>query len=86
MFLLAKFVGHRSYRNGEISFYISSYMDTLEKAELTASIRHIARFLKSEIQIYNSEVPDTADRKTRGRKTGNCKAFCVSQKRNYNRL
>ena len=44
-------------------------MDTLEKAELTASIRHIARFLKSEIQIYNSEVPDTADRKTRGRKT-----------------
>ena len=40
-------------------------MDTLEKAELTASIRHIERFLKSRIPIYNSEAPDTAGRKTR---------------------
>ena len=30
-------------------------MDTLEKPELTTSIRHIARFLKSEIPIYNME-------------------------------
>ena len=35
-------------------------MNTLEKAELTASIHNIARFLKSEIQIFHSEVPDTA--------------------------
>ena len=28
------------------------------------SIRHIARFLKSRIPIYNSDVPDTAGRKT----------------------
>ena len=28
-------------------------MDTFENAELTASIRHIARFLKSGIPIYN---------------------------------
>ena len=38
-------------------------MDTLEKAELTASIRHIAIFLKSRIPIYNFEVPDRAGRK-----------------------
>ena len=38
-------------------------MYTLEKAELFASIRHIRRFLKSGIPIYNSEVPDTAGRK-----------------------
>ena len=44
-------------------------MDTLEKAGLTASIRHIAILLKSEIPIYNSEVPDTAGRKTRRRRT-----------------
>ena len=40
-------------------------MDNLEKAELTASIRHIARPLKLGIPTYNSEVPDTAGRKTR---------------------
>ena len=44
-------------------------MDTLEKAELTASIRHIARFLKSGIPIYDSEVPDNAGRKGRRRRT-----------------
>ena len=42
-------------------------MDTLEKAELTASIRHIAIFLKSGILIYNPEVPHTAGRKTKRR-------------------
>ena len=40
-------------------------MDTLEKAELTTSIRHIAIFSKSGIPIYNSKVPDTAGRKMR---------------------
>ena len=44
-------------------------MDTLEKAELTASIRNIARFLKSGILIYNSEDPDNAGRKTGRRRT-----------------
>ena len=44
--------------------YINSYMDTLEKTKLTASIRHIAMFLKSGISIYNPEVPYTAGRKT----------------------
>ena len=38
---------------------------TLEKAEITASIRHIARLLKTGVPIYNSDVPDTAGRKTR---------------------
>ena len=38
-------------------------MNTSEKAKLTASIRHIERFSKSGIPIYNFEVPDTAGRK-----------------------
>ena len=64
MYLLAKFAGHRSYENGNINPYINSYMNTSEKAELSASIRHIERFSKSGIPIYNSEVPDMAGRKT----------------------
>ena len=47
---------------------IDSYMDTLEKSELTVSIRPIARFLKSGIPIYNSEIPDTAVKKTKKRR------------------
>ena len=59
-------------------------MDTLEKAELTASI--IGRFLKSGILIFSSEVPDTAGSKTRRKEkknTGNCKLLCVSCKHIY---
>ena len=51
------------YRNGDTDSYIKSHMDTLEQAGLTFSIRDIVRFLKSGIPIYNSEVPDMADRK-----------------------
>ena len=40
-------------------------MDTLGKAEPTASMCHVARFLKPGIPIHNSEVLDTAGRKTR---------------------
>ena len=56
MYLLAKFGDRRSYRNGDIN----SYIITLEKAELTASIRCVAKFSKQGIPIYNSEVQDTA--------------------------
>ena len=69
MDLLATFNGHRSYRNGDISSCINSYTNILEKAELTTSIHNTARFLKSGIPIYNSEVPDTAGRKTTRRIT-----------------
>ena len=55
MYLLAKFSARRSYRNGDIN----SYIITLEKAELTASIRCVAKFSKQGIPIYNSEVQDT---------------------------
>ena len=65
MYLLAKFGSYRYYGNGDINSYISSYMNTLEKAGLTASVHHIERFSKSEITIYNAEVPGTASRKTR---------------------
>ena len=64
MYLLAKFSDHRSYKNGDGNSYIKSYRDALQKAELTALIRHIARFLISGIPIYNSEFPYTAGRKT----------------------
>ena len=47
----------------------------MEKAELTGSIRHIARFLKSVIPIYSSKVPDTACRKTRKRRIRKTQAF-----------
>ena len=67
MYLLAKFGDQRSYRNGDINSYVNSYMGTLEKAEPTTSIRHIGRFLKSGILIYNSKVPDMAGRKARRR-------------------
>ena len=50
-------------------------MDTLEKAELTTSIHHIARFLKLEIQIYNFKVPETADRKRRSATQAITKSF-----------
>ena len=43
-------------------------MNTLEKAELTASVRHFERISKSGIVNYNSEVQDTAGRKMRRRK------------------
>ena len=67
MYLFCKFDGYWSYRNRDINSYINSYMDTLEKAELIASVCHVARFLKSGVPIYNSEVLDTAGRKTRRR-------------------
>ena len=44
-------------------------MDTLKKAEALTSIFHIAKFLRSEILIYNFKVLDTAGRKTRRRTT-----------------
>ena len=39
-----------------------------EPSELTASIRHIVRLSKSRIPLYNSELLDTAGRKTRSRR------------------
>ena len=48
--------------------FISVLHEYLGKAELTASARHIERFSKSGIPIYNSKVLDTASKKTRSRK------------------
>ena len=36
MYLLVKFAGQRSYKNGDINPYIDSYMITSEKPELIA--------------------------------------------------
>ena len=43
-------------------------MNTLEKAELTASVRRIERFSKSGIPIRNFKVLGTAGRKSRRRR------------------
>ena len=77
MYLLAKFGDHRSYRNGDINSYINSYTKKAgEKAEVTASIRHIARFLISGTPIYNPEVPNKVGRKTKREGTqANAKHF-----------
>ena len=39
-------------------------MNTLERAKLTASIRHIERFAKSEIPVYKSEAQEKMGRRT----------------------
>ena len=59
-------------------------MNTSQKTELTASALHIDRFLKVGITIYNSEVPNTAGRKTRRKRRRTkviAKRYCVSRKR-----
>ena len=88
MYLLAKFRYHGFYRNGDINSCINSYMDTLKKVELTASICHIGRFLKSGIPIYNSKVPKMACRKTRRKTLAIAKrfAFHVKATRSWRRL
>ena len=68
MYLLGKFDDQRSYGNGDINYFINSCMGTLEKAEVTASIRHIGRFSRSVIPIYNSKVQDKIGKKTRRRR------------------
>ena len=67
MYLLAWFGDHMSYRSVDMYSYITSYMDNLEKAKLTASIRKIVIFLKPGIPIFNAKVPDKAGKKTRRR-------------------
>ena len=81
MYLSAKFVDHRFYKDEDINAYINSNIDTLEKAELTAPICHIARFLKSGISIFNFEVPDTAAIEKERRRTETIakrSAICVN--------
>ena len=51
MYLLVKFGSHRSYGNGDMNSFISSYMNTLEKAELTTSDRHYERFPNQDYQF-----------------------------------
>lgn len=81
MYLSTKYGGQGSNGNGDINCYVSSYLDTLGKGKHTASIRHIKRFSKSGILIYNSEAPKTASRKKEEEmKNNNCTALCASLK------
>ena len=65
VYLLAKFGGHRSYGNVDISSYIISYINTSKKVDLAALVHHIERFSKSVILIFNFVLQDAAGRKTR---------------------
>ena len=69
MYLLVKCGSYMSYGNGEMNSYVSSYMNTLEKGELIASVPHFDRSSKSGIPVYNSGVPDRTARKTRRKNT-----------------
>ena len=75
-----KFRGLRSYGNGDINSYINSYMNILEKAELTALTRQTVKFPKSGITIFNCEATNTTGRKKKKKNKGNCKALCVPWK------
>ena len=44
-------VSFESYKNGDIYFHISSYINSLEKAQLAASVRYIERFLNQEYRF-----------------------------------
>ena len=59
-------------------------MNIWEEAEFTASINHIAKFSKSRIPIYNSEIPDAAHGKARRRTQVTAKRYVAVY--NYNCL
>ena len=81
MYLLAKDVMEWRYQFLHEVFHVHVYLGK----KLNSPHRYIKRFSKSGIQIYNSEVPDTAGRKTRGRRRraqaiAKC-YLCVSRQR-----
>ena len=52
MYLPAEFVGHRSCKSGNVKPYIISYMNILDKIELTASSCNYEKFSKSGIPNF----------------------------------
>ena len=87
MYLLTKSGDHGFYRSGDINSYINSYLGTSEKAEVTAA----SIGLDWEIfKISNTNLQSRSPRygwqkkkeKKKKKNTGNCKALCVSSKRN----
>ena len=81
MCLLAKFGDYRSSRTGDTNSYINSYMNTLQKVTLTASIRYIAQCLKSGITNLQFTSPRYGWQKneTKKKNTDNYEAFCVNK-------
>ena len=51
------FGSHRSYENGDINSYISSYINSLKKAEHAILVLHIERFLNQEHRFAISKSP-----------------------------
>ena len=75
MYMLAKFGDYSCLIEIEIS--ILTLILTRIPWIITASIRHVARFLKPGTPIYNYKIPVTAGRKTttRRRTQANAKRF-----------
>ena len=57
-----KFGGYKSYRRGNVKHFINIYINMSKKAEPTTLIRHIERFSKSGIPLYNSESQKNLDK------------------------
>ena len=72
MYLLVKF---GAFGNGDINSNTNSYMNTIKKAQLTASVHHIERFSKSGILIYNSKTRLTEKLEEKGEEEHYIDAF-----------
>ena len=84
IYLLAKFGSYRSYENGDINSYISSYLNTLEKAELITSV--ILRYFQNQgyrftVRKSRTRLVEKPKEKKKRKNTGNCKVFTPTQKR-----
>ena len=84
IYLLAKFGSYRSYENGDINSYISSYLNTLEKAELITSV--ILRYFQNQgyrftVRKSRTRLVENRRRRRIGKNTDNCKVFTPTQKR-----
>ena len=83
MYLFAKSGGIGSCKNEDINSYNNSFVDTFEKAELTASIRHAVRFLKLGIPftIPKSRIRLVEKREEQHRQLQSVMRFTKTQKR-----
>ena len=78
MYLLVRFGGHKSNRNGDINSYINSYRENVEKVKIMVLIHHIGRFLirNTDLFRYGWQKIEKNEKKN----LGNCKDLCISRK------
>ena len=63
--------------------YVNSYINILEKAKLTGSIRHIVRFTKSAMPIYYSEAPKKSWRRRERKRKNNYSVTLCKKSNNF---